>query len=38
MRSLFLLQLQQGQMDCGPTCLYMISRYYGRVLIFKHLG
>lgn len=21
---------QQNQMDCGPTCLYMISKYYGR--------
>ena len=22
--------LQRNQMDCGPTCLYMISKYYGR--------
>jgi len=22
--------LQRNQMDCGPTCLYMICRYYGR--------
>ncbi|MGR9889486.1 cysteine peptidase family C39 domain-containing protein, partial [Escherichia coli] len=25
-------------MDCGPTCLYMISRYYGRVFAIEHLG
>lgn len=24
-------------MDCGPTCLYMISRYYGRVFAIEHL-
>jgi ATP-binding cassette, subfamily B, bacterial len=23
-------QLQRNQMDCGPTCLYMISKHYGR--------
>ncbi|MBS1495956.1 MAG: hypothetical protein JSU03_11105 [Bacteroidetes bacterium] len=22
--------LQRNQMDCGPTCLYMVSKYYGR--------
>ncbi|OYZ51199.1 MAG: ABC transporter ATP-binding protein [Sphingobacteriia bacterium 24-36-13] len=24
-------------MDCGPTCLYMISRYYGRVFALEKL-
>ncbi|WP_084799941.1 cysteine peptidase family C39 domain-containing protein [Sediminibacterium salmoneum] len=28
---MFLFRPQQNQMDCGPTCLYMISRYYGCV-------
>jgi ATP-binding cassette, subfamily B, bacterial len=23
-------QLQRNQMDCGPTCLYMIGKHYGR--------
>lgn len=27
----FYFSRQQNQMDCGPTCLYMVSRYYGRV-------
>ncbi len=22
--------LQRNQMDCGPTCLYMVCKYYGR--------
>ena len=22
--------IQQNEMDCGPTCLYMVSKYYGR--------
>ncbi len=26
----FQFSLQRNQMDCGPTCLYMVSRYYGR--------
>lgn len=24
-------------MDCGPTCLYMISRYHGRVFTLEKL-
>lgn len=28
--SIFPLFLQRNEMDCGPTCLYMISKYYGR--------
>lgn len=27
---IFLHKLQRNQMDCGPTCLYMISKYHGR--------
>ncbi len=30
-------QAQQNQMDCGPTCLYMIGRYYGRVFSLEKL-
>lgn len=26
----FSFHKQQDVMDCGPTCLYMIGRYYGR--------
>ena len=33
----FPFQPQQSQMDCGPTCLYMISRYYGRVFALQKL-
>src|SRR5438128_2015322 len=22
--------MQRDQMDCGPTCLYMVSKHYGR--------
>ncbi|MGV8131387.1 MAG: peptidase domain-containing ABC transporter [Candidatus Pacearchaeota archaeon] len=33
----FLFVKQQNQMDCGPTCLYMICRYYGRVFSIEHL-
>ena len=29
--------LQLNQMDCGPTCLYMISKYYGRNLSLEKL-
>ncbi|WP_370652618.1 cysteine peptidase family C39 domain-containing protein, partial [Sediminibacterium sp.] len=28
---------QQNEMDCGPTCLYMISRFYGRVFALEKL-
>ena len=28
----FPFQQQQNEMDCGPTCLYMISRYFGRTI------
>jgi len=27
---LFPFSLQRNQMDCGPACLFMISKYYGR--------
>ncbi|MFZ2784652.1 MAG: cysteine peptidase family C39 domain-containing protein [Sediminibacterium sp.] len=33
----FSFSKQQNQMDCGPTCLYMISRYYGRVFSMEKL-
>jgi ATP-binding cassette, subfamily B, bacterial len=29
--------LQQNQKDCGPTCLYMISRYYGQSISIEKL-
>lgn len=28
--SSFPFLLQRNQMDCGPTCLYMVSKYHGR--------
>jgi len=28
---------QQNQMDCGPTCLYMIGRYYCRAFSLEKL-
>lgn len=28
---------QLNQMDCGPTCLYMICKYYGRNFNIKKL-
>jgi ATP-binding cassette subfamily B protein len=28
----FPFTLQKSQMDCGPTCLYMIGKFYGRNL------
>lgn len=31
------IQLQQNQMDCGPTCLYMISSYYGRIFAIEQI-
>ncbi|TAG14425.1 MAG: peptidase domain-containing ABC transporter [Sphingobacteriia bacterium] len=34
---IFTFHYQQNQMDCGPTCLYMISRYYGRVIALEKL-
>lgn len=27
---IFPFLIQQNQMDCGPTCLYMVSKYYSR--------
>lgn len=27
---IFPFLIQQNQMDCGPTCLYMVSKYHGR--------
>jgi ATP-binding cassette subfamily B protein len=33
----FHFQKQQDIMDCGPTCLYMISRYYGRKFSIEKL-
>jgi ATP-binding cassette, subfamily B, bacterial len=32
MFSKFAFQKQMDAMDCGPTCLHMIARYYGRIL------
>ncbi len=29
--------LQRNQMDCGPSCLYMVSRYYGRAFSIEKL-
>ncbi len=29
--------LQRNQMDCGPTCLYMVSKYYGRSFSLEKL-
>ena len=29
--------LQQNEMDCGPTSLYMVSKYHGRVLSLEKL-
>jgi len=29
--------LQRNQMDCGPTCLYIISKYYGRAFGIEKL-
>ncbi len=34
---IFTFLKQQHQMDCGPTCLYMVSRYYGRVFGLEKL-
>ena len=34
---IFLFCRQLNQMDCGPTCLYMISRHYGRVFAIEQL-
>ena len=34
--SFFFLK-QQNQMDCGPTCLYMVGRYYGRAFSLEKL-
>jgi ATP-binding cassette subfamily B protein len=28
---------QQNQMECGPTCLYMVGRYFGRVFSLEKL-
>ncbi|TXT31719.1 MAG: ABC transporter related protein, partial [Chitinophagaceae bacterium] len=33
----FTFSRQQNQMDCGPTCLYMVSRYYGRIFGLEKL-
>jgi len=35
--SSFPFLLQQNEMDCGPTCLYMISKYYGRTFSIEKL-
>lgn len=35
--SSFPFLLQQNEMDCGPTCLYMISKYYGRTFNVEKL-
>ena len=28
---------QQDAMDCGPTCLRMVSKYYGKSIAINHL-
>lgn len=33
----FIFSRQQNHMDCGPTCLYMVSRFYGRVFGLEKL-
>ncbi len=33
----FPFQHQQNKMDCGPTCLFMVSKYYGRVFSLEKL-
>jgi ABC-type bacteriocin/lantibiotic exporter with double-glycine peptidase domain len=33
----FLLYTQLDSMDCGPTCLRMIARYYGRIFFVQYL-
>ncbi|TMN71071.1 cysteine peptidase family C39 domain-containing protein, partial [Pseudoalteromonas maricaloris] len=33
----FLFLRQQNQMDSGPTCLYMISKYYGKEFTIEQL-
>ena len=33
----FPFQQQLNEMDCGPTCLYMISKFYGRNLDIEKL-
>lgn len=30
LRNRFSVQIQQSEMDCGPTCLSMIARHYGK--------
>lgn len=35
--ALFPSLLQRNQMDCGPTCLYMVSKYYGRSFSIEKL-
>lgn len=34
---LFPALLQRNQMDCGPTCLYLTSKYYGRSFSIEKL-
>lgn len=34
---MFLHFFQRNQMDCGPTCLYMLCRYYGRNISLEKL-
>ena len=31
------LYLQNNQMDCGPTCIQMIAKYYGKTISINHL-
>ena len=37
MMSLFPFLLQRNQMDCGPTCLHMIGKYYGQNIDIEKL-
>jgi ATP-binding cassette, subfamily B, bacterial len=34
---MFPFKKQEHQMDCGPTCLYMVCRYYGRTFALEQL-
>ena len=37
LRKKFPVYIQFDQMDCGPTCLRMVARHYGRVISREHL-
>src|SRR5215510_4871932 len=37
MNNIFPLFIQQDTMDCGPTCLRMIAKYYGKNISLQSL-